>query len=786
MAIHVITVYRLEGEIQHLDVAREAEQWAEAWLDRDVEIGGVGIRGFPRPGLVLRRIRIRHRPGTREPLLAAARTLVLRAELFPLLFGTFRVGTIGTTGAELHLSDEPGGELLPALGQPPRRSPFPLSIRRLEVADGELTYRDRRGLHRLRAEGVRLDGSGEPTVGEWLMELDLGARQVIGRPPGPVPDVGPTTLDGRLKLRIADGSVTLLPSNLALGPAELEISGELGPLADTAGSAGRTVRLAARLSRLPLDDLPPLPGGGRMDGRAEGELVLRGYSTGPALDLSGRFRMSELSLAYPGGTVLRKGRARGRIRGDTVHLDSLQGQFLEGPGGISGHLRLVPGAPYRARFRGSPRVRALLRSLHPGALEGEGVVTTDLRAAGTLDSHALPEEIEGSVSPTDVRLAHPSAPLDVSVPAGTIEANGSEIRARALPLMWGRQPLAFTGRARGLLDLLRPAATDARSRSRPGIQGSLTGTALDLADLAAPGRPFPPRPARLPVDLDLAVRLDTLRMGGSQLRSLDARIRMGANLLAVGPARLEMWDGTLRPDVTLGLGAGDTTAFSVRLRLDTIRAASALEALLPRSSSPVLRGRLSGRFNASGEANRELEPSREVLAGSGVLELASGRLAANDVTRALADETGVAELRSLRIRSARARLRLSGTGVQLDSARVVGEGVEMRLDGLLAYDGRVDLAAALTLPRPRVDPAAPLWSDAPPGGLPPRRSEVEDRLALSLRIIREDGQVRIRLEEVRSAGPGSRPPGSPQARPFGHTFLPPRSAGPPPSSPAGH
>lgn len=771
-AIHMVVQERITSTMDPTETGRRFERWAEGRLDRDVEIGGVRLRTLPRPGVELRRVRVAHRPGTTEPWLGIAPAVLLEVDLLALLLGRVEVRKISLRSPDLNLSDEPGGGWPEPGGARGREPPVALQIRELAVTEGALSYRDRRGRMRMESEGVRLEVRRRAPTDGWELDVRLGVRRVRGQPPPPLPSFGPTEVGGRLTLEGSGDSVRLARSPIRIGPARLSLSGRRG--------ADGSFRLAGELQGLPLQELSLLPGSGRAAGGVTGRFALHRPSHGSDVRVAGRYRLHDLSVELRGDELIHAGHGSGRLRGDTLLLDSLSARVGGEPAELSGRLGLRPGVPYTLSFDGEPGVSSLLELLRPQATKGQGRVRARLRASGSLDPAPLPRSLSGTIAPRGVRLSHPALPAPLSLPEGRLRLEGREIRARSLPILVGRQAFAFTGTASGLLDLLRDPSDRRRSDpgrpERPTVRGSLTGSSLDLRRLL---RAVPDRPRPSPVDVNLTVRVDTLQVGPAGAGAVEARVRMGAQMLTVGPARARIWGGTARPDLTLGLDEGGPTAFGLRLRMDSLRVGPALGQLQGGRGRPPVEGRMTGRVEVSGETSPSLSPARELLAGSATLELTDGRLTSTPAGRALAHSTGLVGLRAPAFSAARIRVRFSGAGLTLDSLRMETPRATIRARGSVGFDGRGRLDVGLTVPFSRLDPTAPVWNGSPPAARLGRTPDPERPVVLQLRLTREagePGEVRVELRGLHPEGAPRDPVRPPLPAPGSHTSGRRRSA----------
>ncbi len=356
------------------------ERMAGSALDRPVTIeGGLELRWWPRPTLVVEGLRLGARPDEREDFARIGR-LELRPALGRLLLGRLELDRLLLADATVTLpagGERAGGGGGPAVSSG-REAPAPLPIAR-----------------EVRLEGVRLRvpaAEGRPSVALLIAVAD--AR--LPDPAGPLALEGRGELDGRpLALRLGlDSPLALLERRrVRLEPLSLELAGsdlegvlELDP-------GGPRPRLEGKLSsrRLELPLLAALLAGPAAGGEA-GASGGTGAGSGPRsgrvipdapLDLAG-LRGIEASLELrvgellTGGPVLRELVLPVRIGSGRLRVEPVTAELAGGR--IAGRLE-ADGARPHPSLAGELEVRGVAI----GRLQRELAVEPTLEAPLDLD-----------------------------------------------------------------------------------------------------------------------------------------------------------------------------------------------------------------------------------------------------------------------------------------------------------------------------------------------------------------------------------------------------------------
>jgi hypothetical protein len=223
----------------------------DAALGRDASWSGLGLALLP-PSLVIEDAAIEGAPDAVSPFLTAG-AIEVRAQLPPLLAGALVLDSLLIREATLHLDLEDDGLVLPELGedQPDARSepepaeggPAQVAIRRVELEDARLVFRDRtlsppRGFELVDID-ARLEGTGlrEPFSVDVSIEADGGGRVTVR---------GSADLDAELDLTVELEDFPLLPLDPYLEAAD-ELDGRVTGTVTVQGPAAAPSRVKAAL-----------------------------------------------------------------------------------------------------------------------------------------------------------------------------------------------------------------------------------------------------------------------------------------------------------------------------------------------------------------------------------------------------------------------------------------------------------------------------------------------------------------------------------------------------------
>lgn len=732
------------------ELAGWLEPRAEAALNRPVELGGVRVRVFPRLAIEIDSLEIRDPPAFGDSRLARAAAVELRVAILPLLRRRITVDEVVVDDPELRMTVRSDGvsnygDLLPASREP---SPEPAKergrrlsfrVRELRVEGATLAYSDATSSRSLILGGADLsgdlrrlpDGGWEirPELEADSVELAAGGERVLSL----------QDLRSRLDLRSGPrfGWVEIRDGSLSLASLDARLSGRVDGVRDSvrqielrASVAG--AQLADVLSLLPARTRRRIPG--EVRGIVEGDLTVRGEAgPGRTPRATGRASVDGASLVLSDGApALTDGTLRARLRADTLELERAEGTLLGGPAALRGHLALDSARSFRAELQAEPAISRLLRLRQATGVTGRGSLAVRLAVTGTSgELHAT--ELRGRVEIRDAgfllrREERGAEPLQLEIPAGSIELEGREARWSSLPLILGGDRLLFTGTLAGLLDPVRPSG-DRRRSVPPVLRGTLRTDRFDLdrifpvpADRPSYGRlafghlgdrPVSGRtaaewardlrlslPDSLPLEGRVAVMADTLSFRDYLLTGVDAQMKFGRQVLELHPASAGLWRGDVESRLTLGVGGEPTQPFSFHLETDSLEAARLLDHVTPMSR--FVTGRLDLELDVAGRMDTLLLPVPSTLVGAGRFAVDRGRLPPNAVTRALGRTFDLPALDSLDGVRWTGRFSLTGHGVRLDSARLRSSLADFTMAGTVGYGGAVELGIRMDYPVSRL------------------------------------------------------------------------------------
>lgn len=724
----------LRSMLDSESLAAWAEPRMERALNRDVEIGGVGLDLFPGLDVEIRELAVAGPEGMEAPSLAEVERLRLGVALWPLLRRRVEVDEVVVDGATVRLlALEDGrttyGDLAPRpAGDRPdageERAPVALEIRDLRLEDARVTWEDR-------ATGRTVDLrdlSGTAALARdpegWAVSGRLRAGKVdaAGLPGGRSLDdeAAEVELDGRAgpdlrRLEARSG-------RLRLGEIELRASGRV----DSLRSPVRLLDLRLRAESLPLEEVAALlrPDTAAAAGEAGGALDVDLAVSGPLgpdrrPEVSGLLRLRDGRWRDAGGDVLAAGlEGELELETDSAVVRRLTGELLGGPLEATGTVHLDSARRFAARLRASPRLERW-----PAAGEdrrASGVAELDLSVRGRAGRIAS-TRARGTVGLQGVAVRRPGWASPVTFPGGTVELRGDSAVASGLPVVVSGDTLRATGRAGGVFSTL------GRETARPGVDATVRGPRLDLgalfprrdderasyarlafAQLAggtldgrAPSEIAAERdlsrPASLPFTGRLRLELGELLHGPWHLSDVSGTLDVGADRLELRDAVFGVLGGRAAGSMTMGLGAGAAQPFTLGLRVEDAAGEELISRLAP--VGRLLSGRTGLRLDLRGSLDTLMLPAAAGLTGEGRLEVGRGRLRENPVTAAVARSLSLSALASPAFDSFVVPFTLRGDSLQLASSTLRADSVSVDLSGVLGLGGRLDLGAALQLPR---------------------------------------------------------------------------------------
>jgi hypothetical protein len=650
-----------------------------------------------------------------------------------------------------------GGLSLPATG-----APVSFSFRDVAFADAGLTYFDaprERSFAIAGASGafdVRPDGQGG-----WTVEGSGASDSLHVRAPRVTEEILRTAGPRFTLLAGGDGTFDWVDVESAVveqSGETLSIRGRLEGF--TSDRPFVDLRIGnPRLAASVITSFMPKAARSRSFPSAEGSLAVALRLRGPlgGLDerpqLSGTVGLADVGVRLNGQPLITGVAGTVELDADTVSLDSISGRFADGPfeltGAFIGSRRDVV-----ASVVASPDLGALDRlGIASGAATLAGAAYVELSVAGSLervDSMA----VDGTVRLTGMRFEHPRIGVPIYLPAAALRVERAEVVWEELTFLVGEEPLRSSGRLAGLLPSwlgdATPVATTTVRAERLTL-GQVIATAGAEPDGAVPGGPEPDgavpggaesggvaptgaepaptyaqiafahlggrevsgrraataaaeaglrRPRTLPLHGELDVEIGSLLHHGREIRSLVARVALTDSTISVRDGGFELWEGSLRGSLVLGVGERLDEPFALELDGEGVDAATFFSAMTPMGDA--VSGELALAVDLTGTTDLMLLPLLETLGGSATLTISDGEIAETGVNLALADFLAAEEWSSVPFTSWISELSVREGMMQVERSELRGPSGRARLSGVVGFGGAVDLAMGLSIPPDRL------------------------------------------------------------------------------------
>lgn len=793
LAVVALAVVAIAGAVLLLlprdRIAALAAERAEAVLGREVRIEAVDVDFFPRPAVALEGVAIAGAEPDAPPF-ATIRRILLQPRLLPLLRRQVIVDAIvvqhprvlleyrgGQPDLEAAVADEEAAGTA-SVGD------VAFLIRRFEIQDGRIGFRDVRDGTVVRLDGVRqrlrlgakLSGGELASIeAEGELEIDALGAALPSKLAVPINDVR-VRVGHDAVLDLAGDSLSI--ARLALTVQEVALEGEGTVWGLSSEERTLSLRLTAPafdvgalIRSLPdaliagltdgTDELPPVGGWARV------RLAINGpIGDGKVPEVQGMLGLEAFDLGYGGQPGLVTG-LDGQIDFtlDSLSSAGLEGRLLGEPLHVAFSIRDFADPAARAAVRASVDLERLATlGLVPDSLGAKGRVGVDVSFHGPA---LRPAEgaVDGGVQLAGLAIQPPKLLVPVQVERGRIALGGSRLRSEELRLRMGDSDLALdltvddwlpfafgdtsaeptvvaTARSRVLdLDEILPPPDSvtysdlffARLANRP-VGGRPAGQVAEEAGFRIPALP--------PVRIQGRLLAGTLRNNGLELQDVDLAVAGRGDQLEITDASFNMMGGGIQIAGRVGLGAGgdraaSTTGYPAVLtyRLQDVGAAPFFDRLTP------FRDHLSGSFTLAGSASMLLDenllPVRETVMAEGALAIADGQLVNWPALRALGEQLGLARFDTLTFRDWAGSFQVTGPNITLGETALVSDELDVVAAGSFDFGGRLDLAATVRLS-------------------PDLASRVRGEFASRLTAAAGDAEGRVPIG-VRITGPAQRP-----------------------------
>jgi len=589
--------------------------------------------------------------------------------------------------------------------QPPARRagrPMDFEVRALAIDGGRLLIDDLKARRRIalaldtrvalssRGGGTRYDTSGETTIAD-LAFGSLSARRLedLNR-----------TLAG-LTWKIGhQGAYDAEKKRLALerlavgfGRTELALQGivdDLGPRARVdlraQGSGvdfGEILRFLAAAEVRGLEDV-------RAAGRLDFDLAMRGALGGarpPAV--VGTARVADASARWPGAPAGVENLAfSARFAPDSLGIGDLAARVAGQP--VTGRLAVTSFADPRVAFhvRGDLDLAAVGPLVAPKDTKLGGRAKVDVGGTGrAADPGGF--ALEGGARLADVSVEHPGLPSKIEGIRGEVRFSPARATVSGLAARAGKSSFELDAMVtRPLAIMATPGKT-----APAAVDFELRSPYLDLAELipAGPGGPMAANAVG-----DGRVRIGRLRNQKLDVRNVVARVSLEPGVVAVPEYTFDGYGGRAAGRARFDLRNPAEPRYAVKAQFDSVDADALISAWTP--ASGLVHGALNTTIDLSGAGMKPAEVAR-TLTASGLAAIANGTLGPGPVLEAIAGLTKIPDLRTLKIRDGAYPFAVEQGRVMFREARFSGPTGDWRVVGSVGFDGSLDQAVSITLPR---------------------------------------------------------------------------------------
>ena len=723
-------------------------------LAREVRFADASLGLWPTLRLTVRKPELAEPGGFARGAAFSAAAVDLELDVFALLSRKVRVHRLAIERPTLHLLlRADGGTNLDNLGAPAQPTqptqpgaPSPamdLDVRAFAIRGGRVLVDDERAGRRV-AFGLATTMSLSAEQGGKRVATE-GATDITELAFGPLSAARVSDLDqslGKLawhvehagKYDAATNRLALGKLALSLGRTRLGVSGvvdDVGPHARfDLRASGDHVNLGEVLAWVAVADAPAVKG---LSGNGDLSFDLAVRGAAPALGatpatpaipaVTGWLRVERASFRYAGAPADVKALdLEARFAPDSVSLRSLQAM-------VAGQ-RVT--ASFNAWRLADPLVRFAvkgdidLRAVAPLVAQQAGVAGAKLAGRVLLDVRGSGRAKDPGSMALDGRAdLHGVSVEGVGCPKPIDQVNGvvllSPQRAEVQHLT------ARAGQSSYTLDatVTRPLALMAKPESVPpaGVTFDFRSPYLDLAELlpTTPGAPFLPNAKG-----SGKVAIDRLRQGKLDVRQVRADVTLAPAALSSPAFSLQGYGGTVRGRASFDLRDTRKPAYAVNAIVENVQANDILSAWTP--AKDLLKGTMSTNLDFSG-AGQAPEDFKHTLTLVGLASLAQGTLGPGPALDAVAQYVKLPQLREVKFHELKLPMRIEQGRLITDAVHLSGPSGEWALAGAVGFDGALDYAVSVTLPK-EVAAALDAKSALAAGAL----SDEQGRLLLDLRV----------------------------------------------------
>ncbi len=683
------------------------QQQLSATLERPVRFEAASVSLFPPVRLGVRGLALAEPGGFERGAAVQVRELALDLNVLALLSRKIEVRRLHLDRPTLHLVLRPDGTTnLDGIGKPateqPQSKPMDLSIRGLSIEGGRLLVDDLETGKRTYLEvESRL---GFSTEQEGTRIATDGTTVLSGLRRGPftavrVEDLGHGLADLRWQIEhrgkfdSRQKRLALERLALQLGATEIALSGVL----DEPGPRAR-VNLTARGTRVDLAEVLRFVAeadakavhGIRGAGQLDFDLAVRGALGGATLPaVTGTVALSKASFRYPGAPAGVDALSfTARLAPDSLGIGDLRSTIEGQP--VTGQLVVTRFADPRVRFvvKGDVDLAAVAPLVAPKDTKLGGRAAVNVTGEGRAKdpgSFAL----AGGARLEDVSVETPTQPKKLEAIQGEIAFSQNRASVKGLTAKAGKSSLVLDGTVNRPLALLAKPGSVAPAR----VDFTLRSPHLDLAELlpTTTGEPILPN-----AEGGGQVAIGRLQNQKLDVTAVRADVALEPGVLVVPQYSMNGYGGRVRGTARFDLRDPATPKLSVKSQIDSVQADALLSTWTP--AKGLVRGSLTSTLDLA-TAGATPQQVRNTITAIGLALFADGQLGPGPALEAIADLVRLPSLKDARFKNMRMPFRVERGRVYTDPVVVQGSAGEWRLSGAIGFDGSLDYAVSITLPR---------------------------------------------------------------------------------------
>ncbi len=673
----------------------------EKTLGRDVEVGHIGLSYDGGLGVRIEGLVIGEDPAIAQGAFVKAKSLEVRIRIWPALSGRYEVGRVELVEPEITIIETPDGLSVASLGAGARApnstsgttatsstgtaEAAALAIALFDVSNGKLRY---------------IDATSSPAVETIVEQMEFHASDISATAP----------LVFELSAALGAGAEPNVFANGSVGPVDTAEPAH-APLNLTVSADGVTGEQVASLSIL-ADALPETVA---VAGPLEIEATLVGTLSAMKITAAGSANQADVrvgeSLHKPVGRDLRFSLSATRSL-ETIAIDDAEIVFGPVRTSVAGVVRTDEQTTYDLRAVAQPFAIAGLAQIMPSLRDATlaGKMGYDLQIRSAADGTAA---ITGTVGLDRAGLQQTDMPT-VSDLSTTMKVTHDSFDLPQTSFLIGGEQARVSASVRHF-----DAPTGAIAISAP----MLTPNSLGLSAIGRPGDGLETvdLQAQLVTEGGKNKMRGTLRSGSGRVNGIDytdliAKFTHASGRIALEPATLSAFGGTLETRGSLAVAETPTPDFDLQLRTRGVDIASVSSWAAPKAGR-LLGGKLDAAVSLHG-ATGAWERMRSTLSGDGKITLREGRIEdvniAESVLRAVTGIPGLSTLLSADLRRDYPGLFSAGatefeelvTSIDMINGRITTR--DLLLDakhyaisagGTLGLDRTVDLNAQLVASR---------------------------------------------------------------------------------------